>query len=274
MFKSFKQTLTALACSCLLGGSLHADLLIAPTRVVLERGERTAELVVVNKGQEEFAFRVSLENRRMRLDGSFEDADTALEGENFASGHVRFSPRRLVLAPDERQTLRISANTAGLEPGEYRSHLRLMSAPMSAGQTLARAASPEQDGISIELVAVRSVTIPVIIRVGSLDASVEINSIDLREGNEADETLLVARLSREGNRSTYGDIELYADNSDEPVYFARGVAIYTPNAERDVILPIPTEIVDSLRGHEIRLAYISSDPANPETLAQLRTVLD
>jgi len=50
--------------------TVSAEVLIAPTRVELDRAERSTELVVVNKGNEEAAFRVSIENRRMRLDGS------------------------------------------------------------------------------------------------------------------------------------------------------------------------------------------------------------
>ncbi|MEL6322778.1 MAG: hypothetical protein AAFQ84_00950, partial [Pseudomonadota bacterium] len=53
-----------------------AEVLIAPTRVVLERGERSAELIVVNKGEEETAFRLGIENRRMLIDGSMEEAET------------------------------------------------------------------------------------------------------------------------------------------------------------------------------------------------------
>ena len=55
-----------------------AEILVAPTRVVLEKGERSTELVLVNKGEEPAAYRISLENRRMLLDGSMEDAVEAV----------------------------------------------------------------------------------------------------------------------------------------------------------------------------------------------------
>ncbi len=251
----------------------QADLLIAPTRVVLERGERSAELIVVNKGDEEFAFRVSVENRRMRLDGSMEDAAVAQADELFAADIVRYAPRRLVLAPDERQTIRISAATADLEPGEYRAHLRLMSAPMSAGRTLSSATGAGQDGISIELVAVRSLTIPIIVRVGDLDADISIERVEARPSDNEGETLLVARLNRTGSRSTYGDIQLFGEGQSTPAYMARGVAVYTPNAERDVILPVPDDVLAQFRGQSVRIAYVSSDPSRPETFAELTAVL-
>jgi len=264
---------TFISITFLIFAEAHADLLIAPTRVVFERGERSTELIVVNRGDEQFAFRISIENRRMLLDGSLEDAEIAQVNELHASDIIRFSPRRLVLEPNERQTIRISANTNGLESGEYRSHLRLMSAPMSAGRTLARAADSEQDGISIELIAVRSITIPVIVRIGNLDADVSIESASLQENENTTEALLVARMNREGNRSVYGDIQVYLGDSLDPVYYARGIAIYTPNTERDVILPIPLDIADNLRGENVRIAFVSSDPSRPGIIAEFSTLL-
>ena len=112
------------------------ELLVAPTPVVLSPDARSSELVLVNKGTETAAFRIAIENRRMREDGSLEDAAEPLPGEAFADDKLHYSPRQLVLEPGARQVVRIMASAPGaLPPGEYRSHLRLMSAPVSAGST-------------------------------------------------------------------------------------------------------------------------------------------
>ncbi|MDJ0920964.1 MAG: hypothetical protein QNI84_07535 [Henriciella sp.] len=251
-----------------------AEVLIAPTRVELDRSERSTELVVVNKGDEEAAFRVSIENRRMLLDGSMEEVTTAEADELFAKDFIRFSPRRILLEPGERQTIRVSAMlNPDLEPGEYRSHLRLMAAPLSAGRTLESLSDTESDTLSIQLIAIRSITIPVIFRMGDLSAEVEIEHTELRPSSNEGETVLVARLNRSGNRSTYGDIKIFVDDKREPVYFARGIALYTPNTERDVMLPLPDEIRQSLTGKDIRIDYVSSDPSAPGTIASLTTRL-
>jgi len=195
-----------------------SEVMIAPTRVVLENGERSAELVLVNKGSEEGAFRISLENRRMLLNGSLETAEDAREGELFADDFVRFAPRRALLEPGGRQTIRVSANTAGLAPGEYRSHLRVMGAPTSAGRTLAEATGTDGDAISIELIALRSLTIPVIVRVGELDAEVTIETAATAPSDEEGESLFVARLTRTGERSTYGDLQVFVQGQAELLY--------------------------------------------------------
>lgn len=251
-----------------------AELLIAPTRIVLDPTERSTELVVVNKGNEEAAFRISLENRRMNLDGSMDEVTEAIEGEMFAKDFIRFSPRRIVLEAGERQTVRVSARLdADMEPGEYRSHLRLQGAPLSAGRTLQSATATEGGDLSIQLIAIRSITIPVIMRVGQLDAEVQIESVEVRDTDAEDETLLVARLSRTGSRSTYGDIKIFTADQVEPVYFARGIALYTPNKERDLVLPIPTELTKALSGKDVRIEYVSSDPQAPGVIADLTTRL-
>lgn len=251
-----------------------AEVLIAPTRVVLENGERSAELVVVNKGQEQAAFRVSVENRRMLENGALETADIAKSNELFAKDYIRFSPRRIVLEPGGRQTVRVSVNTSNLEEGEYRSHLRLMSAPMSAGRALAASGDGTSDSISIQLIAVRSLTIPVIARVGALNATVQIDNAALDNDSQSGETFFVARLNRDGTQSTYGDINLYIDGEAEPIYFARGIAVYTPNTHRDVILPLPEDVRAKLSGQKIRMTYVSSNPAKPEVYADYTTTLN
>ncbi|MEM1035715.1 MAG: hypothetical protein AAGI14_03020 [Pseudomonadota bacterium] len=272
MFRTLKLGLLATATS-LAAPLAAAELMIAPTRVVLEKGERSAELILVNKGVEQGAYRISLENRRMLLNGSMEDVNEPLEGELFADSFVRFSPRRAVLEPEGRQTIRISANTSSLEPGEYRSHLRIKGAPTSAGRTLSEATSSTGNEISIELIAIRSITIPVIVRVGELDAEVVIETAKTSPSDEEGETILAARFKRTGTASTYGDIKVFVEDQPEPVYFARGIAIYTPNTERDVMLPMPTEIAESLEGKAVRIAYVSSDPSNPRTISEVTTVV-
>lgn len=272
---SLKQCVRALGCALLiLPSAAQAELLIAPTRVVVENGERSAELVLVNRGDEEAAYRISLENRRMLPTGALVSADDPQPDELFALEHVRYAPRRLVMAPGARQTVRVSASTAGLAPGEYRSHLRVMAAPTSAGRSLASAANAENtDGISIELVAIRSLTIPVILRVGELDAEVTLGEAALRTGGEG-EKLLVAKLQRTGTKSAYGDLEITLAGEDEPLFAARGIAVYTSIDERDVTVPIPDELARELSGQRVRIAYVSADPAAPGVIADAVVTLN
>ncbi len=257
----------ALAATVFAGAPALAELLVAPTRVVLSPASRTAELVLVNKGSEAAAFRIALENRRMRADGSLEAATEALPGEQFADDKVRFSPRQLVLEPGARRVVRIMAEApAGLAPGEYRSHLRLMSAPVSAGRSAVGAAKAGDNSLSIELIAIRSLTVPVILRVGRLDAGV---AIDAAAMATAASNQLIIKLQRQGSRSTYGDISLTIVGEKDPAWLVRGVAIYTPNSQRDVVLPLPPEVRARLAGRQVRIAYTSTDSSEPAIVGNL-----
>lgn len=248
-----------------------AQLMIAPTRVVLAGTERSTELILVNKGDEQTAFRIDVENRRMRKDGALETVTDIQPGELFAADMIRFSPRRVILDPGARQSLRVSVTVpAGLTPGEYRSHLRLMSAPTSAGAAPPTASDANDGALSIQLIAVRSITIPVIVRVGALDASASVDSAALT--NKAD-NLMVIKLTRAGTRSTYGDLRLTIAGEANPVYNVRGIAIYTPNTDRDVLLPLPADIKAKLVGRDVRIDYVSSDPKAPGLIASRRVQL-
>jgi P pilus assembly chaperone PapD len=249
-----------------------AELMIAPTRVVLAGAERSTELILVNKGAEQTAYRIDVENRRMRRDGALETATDTRPGELFAADMIRFSPRRVILEPGARQSLRVSVTPpAGLAPGEYRSHLRLMSAPTNAGTASAAPAEDANDGaLSIQLIAVRSITIPVIVRIGALDATATVDNAALtRQGDN----MLVVKLTRGGTRSTYGDLRLTIAGEANPVYSVRGVAIYTPNTDRDVMLPLPAGIKAKLAGRDVRIDYVSSDPKAPGLIATRRVQL-
>jgi len=256
-----KRLIAAALAAALITPAARAELLVAPTRVVLTPDARSAELVLVNKGAEAAAFRLALENRRMRSDGGLETADDARPGEAFATDKLRFSPRQLVLEPGARQVVRIMADPAAALPaGEYRSHLRLMSAPVSAARLSPAGGERPGNSLSIELIAIRSITVPVILRVGALAASVSVDGAAL---SAADSGQLVVRLSRSGTRSTYGDISVTVDGERQPAWLVRGVAIYTPNTSRDVILPLPAPVRARLAGRRVKIAYVSTDNAEP-----------
>lgn len=265
--RSFRVLMPVAFCLfALIGQSARAEILISPTRAVLDRDQQSMELVVVNRGSEEFAYRVSLENMRMLPNGAIEPAGEARDGERFATDIVRFSPRRLVLKPNEEQVIRVSARLRGLEAGEYRSHLRLRSAPTSAGRRLQSMTTEQGDDIAIELTQIRSITVPVIVRAGTLDADVSITGAQLLTPNNGTPMLRVD-MTRTGSRSTYGDFRIFAPGQSQPIYFARGIAVYTPNTDRQVFLPLPGPVLRELSGQSVRIDYVSSDPERPVTIA-------
>jgi P pilus assembly chaperone PapD len=102
----------------------QAELMLHPTRIVFDKNQRAAQVELINNGSKPASYRISLVNRRMTDAGQFEPADTPGEGEHFADGMLRYSPRQVTLQPGTAQTVRIMLRKpADLAEGEYRSHL-------------------------------------------------------------------------------------------------------------------------------------------------------
>jgi hypothetical protein len=53
------------------------------------------------------------------------------------------------------------------------------------------------------------------------------------------------------------------DGEKQVAWMVRGVAIYTPNTGRDVILSLPPETRARLSGKRIRIDYVSTDVGEP-----------
>lgn len=214
--------------------SARADLMLYPNRIVLEGTQRSAQLELINRGTTTAVYRLKLVNRRMSDLGEFTSVDSPLPGELFADELVRYSPRQVELAPGASQTIRLMVRKpADLPAGEYRSHLLFE----RVSDTEAKPSS-QNDGaasqVDIKLTALVSVTIPVIVRHGDLDANVALQDLKL-EASPTGEQMLSLALRRQGQSSVYGDLAVeFTPKHGKPqnVGNAKGLAVYVPNALR------------------------------------------
>ncbi len=246
------------------------DLLVAPTRIVLD-GPRGAEIVLNNIGSETATYRISLEIKRMRPDGTLEDItlDRASPAERSTLDMLFFSPRRVTLPPNQPQTIRIGVRPpAGLADGEYRAHLLFRAVRDATAATAAPQRSAS--GVSISLTPIYGVTIPVIIRQGTLTATAALANPHLESSGT--DNRLVFDLSRQGTRSVYGEVIVTRDGVAAPVLIARGVAVYPERATRAVALPLTAEQAVALRG-PVTIRYVEDRDNGGTTIAEVRTVL-
>lgn len=239
MHRRLAHTIVPLAAALAAAAAAQAGVLVAPTRLVLEDGERHGEFVLVNKGATSERYRISLVNRRMNAEGRIVEAPEALPGERFADTMIRFAPRVVVLPPDEPQTVRILVRRPGdLEAGEYRSHLLLQQVP-EAPAAPAPAEPTASRGISVQITPIYGITVPIIVRNGALRAEGALSDLALRLDDQVPR--LHVRIHRDGDRSLFGDLEVRHEPPGEPpriVGLARGVALYTPNASRPFSLAL------------------------------------
>lgn len=244
------------------------DLLVAPTRIVLD-GPRGAEVVLNNIGAETATYRISLELKRMREDGSLEDIelDSASPAERATLDMLFYSPRRVTLPPNQPQTIRIGVRAPeGLPDGEYRAHL-LFRAVRDPVPAVVDPAAPPASGVSISLTPIYGVTIPIIVRQGSLTATAAI--ANPRIESTGDEHALRFDLSKQGNRSVYGEVIVERPGAAEPLLQARGIAIYAERDSRVVTIPISAEMATAMRG-PVTVRYVEDRDLGGATIAEVR----
>ncbi|MEM7170398.1 MAG: hypothetical protein AAF530_09515 [Pseudomonadota bacterium] len=252
------------------------DLLVSPVRVVMEGRDRSAELTLVNRSDETATYRITVENRRMREDGSFEEIQQARSDELLAEELVRYAPRRITLQPGTPQTIRLLLRKPrDLAEGEYRSHLMFRAVPdEQAGTTLAQE-EEDNDGISIRLIPIYGITIPVIVRHGDLQADVAVTDARLGMATSGSERpVLAVTLERSGARSVYGDITITAASSDasDATVLAqiRGIAVYAPNARRVLEIPLDDAAFARISGQEVDVAFSEVSGQSDRVSAQNR----
>jgi P pilus assembly chaperone PapD len=243
------------------------DLLVAPTRIVLD-GPRGAEIVLNNIGSETATYRISLEIKRMRPDGSLEEipSETFNATEVSALEMISFSPKKVVLPPNQPQTIRIGARRPeGLADGEYRVHILFRAIPEAAPVAAPDAA--QASGVSIALTPIYGVTIPIIVRQGELQATAALANPRLE--TDGDGFALKVDMSRAGSRSVYGEIRVLKPGVAAPVLAVRGIAVYSEVDQRVLSIPLPVEAVAALKGPVI-IQYIEDRDTGGATMAEVR----
>lgn len=244
------------------------DLLVAPTRLILNGG-RSAEIILNNIGEEAATYRISAEFRRMKPDGMLEEVANPNAAEKAARDMLIFAPRRVTLAPNEPQSIRIAARPPqGLPDGEYRVHLLFRAIPPSTPVT--QPASAPAKGLSFRLTPVYGVTIPVIVRLGNLSVKAGISNVraEKRDGKP----VIELELDRSGDRSTFGEVRVLKAGVKDPIAIARAVAVYTELNEREVIVPVDDGYRGALSG-PVTVQYVETYLDGSQTIAETQAIL-
>lgn len=271
--KAFGLLSAAALCVAAFPAQAAGDLLVAPTRVILD-GSRGTEVVLNNVGAEPATYRISLEIKRMTPEGGLEEIDEAkmTPAERAALDMIAFSPRRVTLPPNQPQVIRVGVRLPeGLAPGEYRAHMLFRAVPDAApAPAAADPSKPAPTGVSIALTPIYGITIPIIVRVGDLGASATIGNAWV--GETKDGPAFEFDLTRTGNRSVYGDIEVTRPGLPEPLLLARGIAVYPEIGARKVSLRVPPELAAQLKG-PVQIRYTEDREVGGATIDQADRVV-
>jgi len=255
--------------SCLnAGAQAVGDLLVSPTRIVFEEGDRSATVTLVNTGAEPATYRISFIQLRMTEDGSMEEIEEPVLDELFADRLIRFSPRQILLPPGVPQIVRMQViKPTDLNPGEYRSHLLFRAVPSAPELKDNEDNSDIEETFSIQFTPIYGISIPVIVRHGSTSARVSISNLKI---DIETSPVLSLQINREGNCSVYGNLTVtfVYEGSEYMIAQRNGIAVYTPNPLRrmNISLNLPPDI-EFKKGY-LYITYREPDQKGGELLAE------
>ena len=221
----------------------EASLFVYPTLVMFEGNRTSAEVTIANRGDETGTFEIAWVNMSMTPEGGLVRHEEAVPWS--IQPFVRYSPRRVTLAPAESQVIKIALRRDDTVPeGEYFAHMRVVTINSAAVQSVDGPAFEPEPGVSIT--ARSSIAIPVIWRNSRATPAATIESIEI----DAAANAIEVDVARRGLLSARGFIHVIAgvgpaatDALAEPMPL-----ILYPNIEvRSVSIPLlEGNFVDSL----------------------------
>jgi len=254
------------------------DINLFPKRIVIDARQRIASVGLYNKSTSAGDYEIIISDKMMTQDGQLIDLgsieDPAQRARvKTASAFLRWSPRRVQLPGSEAQTVRIMARPApDLQPGEYRSHFTAISVPPpedpgdlsedGAGQGAAKA-------IGVRIVPRFGISIPVIVRIGATTLSVSLADVSLIKQGSTGRGLAITIL-RQGTRSAFGDLAVFAPGNRKPIAELKGVGVYPELDQRTVFLPLDAKLEPRqlASGTKLSITFTDDDYAPGQVLAR------
>jgi len=232
-----------------------AVLFIHPTLVMFEGNERSATITLSNRGDQTGTFEMSWTNMTMTPGGGLVKHEGPAPWS--IESYVRYSPRRVTLAPLESQVIRIAVRRGQDVPeGEYYSHFRVLtinSEDPSAPE--ADAAEPVAAAVIIE--ARSAVAIPIVWRNSRDNSSASIESVRI----DRDTNQLSVDVMRHGHVSVRGFLHVFetaADGARSSLATPVSLVIYPNLDARTMAIELNDGVMASSlkRGTEV---YYSTD---------------
>lgn len=254
----FKILIASVLASLCVVGPASSDMLISPTRAMMDEDDRSATFTLRNTSDGSRTYRLSWEDKKS---DSFGGLQKVSDDEEWPSleGMVRFSPRQIKVGAGENQTVRLSFRPpSDLAKGEYRSHLLLqVVAEESEPTSVVNMEHPDVKGATIQLFMQTSFSIPVVARYEVSPPNVTIADIEVVPASGERNMALRVTLEKDGNSSSYGDlvVEMQKDQGSpvETIGRRAGLNIFHELNRRVVEVPLRDKSIPS--GSWIRIAY-------------------
>ncbi len=248
-------------------------LLLHPTMVMFEGRSRTASIYVVNRGDAQGTFVVSWMDLSMTPEGGLrkmvEPPAWSLQP------HIRYSPRRMTLAPGETQLVKVALRRNNDVPkGEYYSHFKVLTLSSETAGESSRQENDEVKG-SVNVVARSAMAIPVIWRNSKAEPRAVIESVKFSPAGNLRVSELQVGVRRLGKLSVRGFLHVVrpgADDTEVPLSDPVPLVMYPTVDLRTVPVRLQSRLPEGELEQGVTVIYASSiDLEDKETrLASFR----
>ncbi len=249
----------------LLGFSLSSlaqgNLMILPIRVVFEGNKQKEELNLANIGKDTAIYSLSFVQKNMKEDGGFVNIVKIDSSQMSAEPYLRLFPRRVTLAPGESQVISLQfRRKPDMAAGEYRSHLYFKPekdyTPLGMEKT-----DNNPSAVSVQINAVFGISIPIIIRTGTVNVSASLSDLKLDNRENTIQNLSLT-INRIGNISIFGDIIIqYVPLQGKPYQIgnSNGVGVYSNINKRFMNVKLNNTTGKPLKDGKLKVQYVSHD---------------
>lgn len=200
-----RWALPAVGAAVLFAAALAQAIVVAPHHVFIDHRTRSGVLYLYNPGDRPEEVSVALVFGYPASDSAGNVSVRLIESpppeEPSAAGWMRAFPRRTVVAPGQRQAVRLLAQPpAGLPDGEYWTRVIVSSRPAEAPVT------PLDTGVRVGLTLEVRTVVPVTYRKGSVNTGVEVTGIETAA--EGDSLGVRVGMRRLGSAAYLGTLRL------------------------------------------------------------------
>lgn len=246
--------------------SANANLTITPTLVVIQGRERFGDVNLVNSDKDPMTYEIAWNYSKMEEGtGLYQDQPTSLTEFDLPK-HLVISPRRVTLAPNAVQKIRLGLRLNGEQPppGDYRGHLLLQGAQRNPAPGPEEKKDPGQPskatvGVSINV----GFSIPVVYRVGESTDKIEIGKVTTAISKNGRIEVSVPITKTKSAYGAMGALIIY--HNDEMIGQVKNANIFPEISSRIFKVGLTK---DKLAGGSLKIVYESFDKKKKEILAE------
>ncbi len=186
-----------------------AVLFIYPTLIMFENSQRSAEITLTNRGDQTGTFETSWTDMMMTPGGGLVKYDGQAPWS--LQSYVRYSPRRVTLAPLESQVIKVALRRGqNIPEGEYYSHFRVLTLNSEDPSGAEADADEPATASAVSIEARAAIAIPIVWRNSRAKSSASIESVRIdREANQ-----LTVDVRRHGQLSVRGYLHVFETAPD------------------------------------------------------------